>query len=81
MNEGTLEAIVRLISSVGFPIVVCGAMFWFINKTMEKFQVAISSMKEAVLEVKIAVEDMKQALIPATKSSEQILRKLEKSEV
>lgn len=31
------SAIQSLVSSLGFPIVVCGAMFWFINKTMKEF--------------------------------------------
>lgn len=26
-----------LVGSLGFPIVCCGALFWYLNKTMEKF--------------------------------------------
>lgn len=34
MDANTIQA---LISAVGFPIVCCGAMFWYINKTMKEF--------------------------------------------
>lgn len=77
MDEGIFETIVRLISQVGFPIVVCGAMFWFINKTMEKIQSAIGAMNNTVLEVKLAINEMRNAIIPNTKVSEEILKKLE----
>lgn len=30
------EQIVTLIGSLGFPIVVCFILFWFINKTIEE---------------------------------------------
>lgn len=32
-----VSSIQTLISAVGFPIVCCGAMFWFVNKTMKEF--------------------------------------------
>lgn len=31
------NAIVQLVGSLGFPIVCCGALFWYINKTMKDF--------------------------------------------
>ena len=31
------QQIASLISTVGFPIVCCGAMFWFIVKTLKGF--------------------------------------------
>lgn len=77
MEQGTLETIVALISQVGFPIVVCGAMFWFINKTLAKVQEAISAMNATVLKVEIAMQDIKQAIIPTTKLNEEILKRLE----
>ncbi|MCQ2211510.1 MAG: hypothetical protein MJZ34_14600 [Paludibacteraceae bacterium] len=32
-----MNTIVTLIGSLGFPIVCCGAMFWYINTTMKQF--------------------------------------------
>lgn len=35
----------QLISAVGFPIVCCGALFWYITKTMKEFT---NEMKSAL---------------------------------
>lgn len=39
-----VQAITQVISSVGFPIVACGALFWMINTTMAKLTDAISEL-------------------------------------
>lgn len=31
------NAIASLVGSLGFPIVCCGALFWYQNKTMKEF--------------------------------------------
>lgn len=31
------DAISSLVGSLGFPIVCCGALFWYQNKTMKEF--------------------------------------------
>lgn len=31
------NAIASLVGSLGFPIVCCGALFWYVNKTMREF--------------------------------------------
>lgn len=31
------NAIMSLIGTLGFPIVCCGALFWFVNKTLKEF--------------------------------------------
>lgn len=41
------NAIVSLVGSLGFPIVCCGALFWYQNKTMKEFSEKIEkSVKE-----------------------------------
>ena len=41
------NAIASLIGSLGFPIVCCGALFWYQNKTMNDFSEKIEkSVKE-----------------------------------
>lgn len=46
------NAIVSLVGSLGFPIVCCGALFWYQNKTMkefsEKIDQNISSLSSAI---------------------------------
>lgn len=37
------NAITSLIGSLGFPIVCCLAMFWYVNKTMKEFSEKIES--------------------------------------
>lgn len=44
MNPDTISS---LVGSLGFPIVCCGALFWYINKTMSDFSSKIeNSIKE-----------------------------------
>lgn len=41
------NVIVSLVGSLGFPIVCCGALFWYQNKTMNDFSEKIEkSVKE-----------------------------------
>lgn len=40
-----IDAVVQLVSTLGFPIVCCGALFWYINKTMKEFS---DEMKSAM---------------------------------
>lgn len=48
------NAIVQLVGSLGFPIVCCGALFWYINKTMKDFstemQDSIKSLTKSISE-------------------------------
>lgn len=41
------NAIASLVGSLGFPIVCCGALFWYQNKTMKEFSEKIeNNLKE-----------------------------------
>lgn len=31
------NTVTSLVGSLGFPIVCCGALFWYLNKTMKEF--------------------------------------------
>lgn len=48
------NAIVQLVGSLGFPIVCCGALFWYINKTMKDFSTemedSIKSLTKSISE-------------------------------
>lgn len=42
-----INSVTTIISTMGFPIACCCAMFWFINKTMKELQKAITDNTEA----------------------------------
>jgi len=42
------NAVTNLISSIGFPIVCCGALFWYNTKTMKEFSTEIRSSIEVL---------------------------------
>ena len=43
-----VQEITQVISSVGFPIVACGALFWMINTTMAKLTDAITELTKSL---------------------------------
>lgn len=40
--------LVTIISTVGFPIVACGALFYMINTTMKELKDAINSLDKTI---------------------------------
>lgn len=46
------NAITSLVGSLGFPIVCCGALFWYQNKTMkefsEKIEKAVKELSQSI---------------------------------
>ena len=52
MDTGT---IVQLISSLGFPIACCIAMFWQNNKLNESHKEEVSKLNEAIINNTIAL--------------------------
>ena len=51
------QEVATLVSTVGFPIVMCGVLFWYINKMTDRMTNAVQEMKLAVAELKNAVEE------------------------
>lgn len=50
-----VQEIVAAISTVGFPIVMCGALFWYMIKQNEMHQTESREMKDAINALKIAI--------------------------
>lgn len=50
-----VQEIVAAISTVGFPIVMCGALFWYMIKQNEMHQTENREMKDAINALKIAI--------------------------
>ena len=55
--EPTTSAILQAISSVGFPIVMCIVMFWYIQKVEERHRQEIESLRNAINETKSAINN------------------------
>jgi len=43
-----IQEITQVISSVGFPIVACGALFWMINTTMKDLRDALTQLTKSI---------------------------------
>lgn len=49
MEVATLQEVVKAISSVGFPIVMCGVLFWYIYKVESKLTDAINNLSQVIV--------------------------------
>ena len=62
MDYGILE---QMIASLGFPIIACFALFWYINKQEERRREELDSMRETISEnssILASLKDVIQAL-------------------
>lgn len=50
------SSIVSTISSVGFPIVMCLILVWYIKNTHEKLIEAIQSLTQAVIKLEVRLD-------------------------
>ena len=44
------NTIIQIVSSLGFPIVMCGALFWYMVKQCESHEEEIHNMKDTINE-------------------------------
>lgn len=52
------NAIISLIGTLGFPIVMCGALFWYMIKQNDQHSTESNEMREAINELKIAIVEL-----------------------
>ena len=52
------NTIVTLVGTLGFPIVMCGALFWYMIKQNELHSTESREMRDAVNELKIAIVEL-----------------------
>lgn len=57
-----VNVIIQAISTVGFPIVMCGIMFWFLYKEQENHKSEMLSLKEVIAENNKVLEGLKQLI-------------------
>lgn len=51
----TINDVTSLISSVGFPICMCGAMFWYMIKENESHKAESTEMRSAINALEVAI--------------------------
>lgn len=51
----TANDIITIISSLGFPICMCGALFWYMVKQNELHSTESNEMKQAIMDLQIAI--------------------------
>ena len=54
--------ILQAISTVGFPICACGALFWMVNKQNEQHKMEIDALREVLEANTQALTELKDAL-------------------
>lgn len=57
-----INVILQAISTVGFPIVMCAIMFWFLNKEQENHKAEMLSLKEVISENNAVLVGLKQLI-------------------
>lgn len=62
MSMDQINVIIQAVSTVGFPIVMCGIMFWFLNKEQENHKAEMVSLKDVIAENNQVLEGLKQLI-------------------
>jgi len=57
-----INALIQAVSTVGFPIVMCGLMFWFLNKEQENHKAEMIALKDVINENNQVLEGLKQLI-------------------
>lgn len=56
------DIIMNAISTLGFPIVVCAALFWYINKQNENHKEEINQLRETIQENTNILHELKELI-------------------
>lgn len=56
------ELIVSAISSLGFPIMACAALFWYINKQNENHKEEITALRDTITENTNILHELKELI-------------------
>lgn len=51
----TVNDIISLIQSVGFPVIMCGALFWYIINQTKEYAAESKEMREAISALNVAI--------------------------
>lgn len=56
------EVIINAVSTIGFPIVMCGIMFWFLNKEQETHKEEMLALKDVISKNNEILASLKQLI-------------------
>lgn len=57
-----IDILIQAVSTVGFPIAMCGIMFWFLYKEQESHKAEMLSLKEVISENNQVLAGLKQLI-------------------
>lgn len=57
-----VNVLMQAVSTVGFPVVMCGIMFWFLWKEQENHKAEMLSLKEVIAENNSVLVGLKQLI-------------------
>lgn len=60
--EMDFDIIINAISTLGFPIVVCAALFWYINKQNENHKEEINALRSTITENTNILHELKELI-------------------
>lgn len=58
----TVNTLAQLVSTVGFPIVMCGVLFWYMTKQEERQSEQNQRMMESLNNLSIVITELKQKI-------------------
>ena len=56
------ELLMNLITTLGFPIVVSGALFWYINKQNENHKEEIDTLRNTIMDNTTILHELKELI-------------------
>lgn len=54
----TANDIITIVSTLGFPIVMCGALFWYMVKQRQEHTEESKEMRTAIESLKVAITEL-----------------------
>lgn len=57
-----INAFTQIVSTVGFPIAACFAMFWYMTKQTETHKIEVDGLKDALNANTIVLTELKQLI-------------------
>ena len=57
-----LEILTQIITTVGFPIVACGGLFWYVNKLTEAHKEETRAMMESINSNTTVLSELKELI-------------------
>lgn len=58
MDASMINTLGTLVGTLGFPIVCCGALFWYMTKQTALHATESKEMRQAIADLKIAITEL-----------------------